>query len=304
MMPLDAFRFAACTELFYPLFNDRLQTQRSFAQVARLLRRAGYTAIEIAPATLNTQVLTVTDAELRNCLRQAGDEEMEIAGLHWLGAKVEDVDIHLTAGEPARCQAMADYLVRLGEMCQVLGGQVMTFGSPGQRNLPDGTSVDEGLKRAADVFRSAVERLEGSGVKIAVEGLGPDETNFLTSMDEVLRLVGLVDHPGLGYMLDVKALFAQTNGSGPEVLELIRRHGNCALHFHANDANRMRPGAGDVDFVQIFRALKQSGFRGMVSVEVFKLGGLQPSTVYKEALAYMRACAPVMETRGLPRQMG
>src|SRR5205807_1709879 len=74
------------------------------------------------------------------------------------------------------------------------------------------------------------------------------------------------------------------------VPELIRRHAARTGHFHANDPNKRGPGFGEVDFVPIFRALKESDYRGWVSVEVFDYSP-DTETIARESLRYMRACA-------------
>jgi sugar phosphate isomerase/epimerase len=71
--------------------------------------------------------------------------------------------------------------------------------------------------------------------------------------------------------------------------ELIRRHAARTGHFHANDPNKRGPGFGDTDFVPIFRALKESGYSGWVSVEVFDYSP-DPETIARESLRYMREC--------------
>ena len=65
--------------------------------------------------------------------------------------------------------------------------------------------------------------------------------------------------------------------------ELVRRHGQQAGHFHANDSNRRGPGFGDTNFVPILQALKQSGYPGWVSVEVFDYTP-DPVTIARESL--------------------
>ena len=61
-------------------------------------------------------------------------------------------------------------------------------------------------------------------------------------------------------------------------------------HFHANDANKLGPGFGEIDFVPIFEALGQIDYRGWVSVEVFDYSpGVE--RLARESIEYMQACA-------------
>jgi sugar phosphate isomerase/epimerase len=52
--------------------------------------------------------------------------------------------------------------------------------------------------------------------------------------------------------------------------QIIRESWPGFAHFHANDKNLKGPGFGNVDFRPIATALKDVGYDGFVSVEVFK----------------------------------
>jgi sugar phosphate isomerase/epimerase len=162
----------------------------------------------------------------------------------------------------------------------------MVFGSPAQRRIPAGESRAEAEDYAVNTFRRALPGVADAGVRLCLEPLSPPEADFINTIAEAERLLERLNHPNFVLHLDVKAM-STDDGPSPE---LIRRHGARAGHFHANDVNRRGPGFGNTDFVSIFQALKESGYGGWVSVEVFDYSP-DPETIARESIRYMRQCA-------------
>jgi sugar phosphate isomerase/epimerase len=113
--------------------------------------------------------------------------------------------------------------------------------------------------------------------------LSPNETDFINTCAEAKDLIDAVGHRNFSLHLDVKAMSSEST----PVTDLIRSYGPIAHHFHANDANRRGPGFGDVDFVPIFRALRESGYNRWVSVEVFDYKP-DPETITTKSIEYMQ----------------
>jgi sugar phosphate isomerase/epimerase len=267
-------KFAICNETFLDWPFDR-----AFA----FARECGYTGIEIAPFTIDRDVRQISPQRRAEVRRQADDAGLEVIGLHWLLAKTEGY--HLTSPDAAVRRATADYLKELARCCRDLGGRVMVFGSPLQRNLLPGVSMDEAMKYAAEVFQAIVPVLEEAGTVLAVEPLGPAEGNFLNTAADGVRLIELVGSPHCRLHLDCKAMSTETR----PIPELIRANARLMEHFHANDPNRKGPGFGELDFVPIFEALGQVDYRGWVSVEVFDYSpGIE--RLARESIEYMQAC--------------
>ena len=267
-------RFAICTELF---------EHWDLAAVCRCVADIGYTGIELAPFTLAPLVTDLSADQRLDVARVAHDAGLEVVGLHWLLAKTEGLHVsHPDRSVRVRTQ---DYLRALVHACADMSARVLVMGSPQQRNVLDGTGVDEAFNRAAETFRAVMPVAADRDVTICFEPLSPAETNFINTAADAWRLCQAVDHPHFRLHLDVKAMSAEDR----PVPDLIREFVGRAGHVHANDANLRGPGMGDVDFMPIFEALVETAYTGWVSVEVFDYKP-DPQTVARRSYEHMQSC--------------
>lgn len=265
-------KFAICNETFVDWPFDR-----AFAFAAE----CGYTGIEMAPFTMALDVRQISAARRAEVREQAAAAGLEVIGLHWLLAKT--TGFHVTSPDAEVRRRTSEYVCELARCCRDLGGRVMVFGSPLQRNLQPGVSMAEGMKYAAEVFSAALPTLEEQDVVLAIEPLGPAEGNFLLTADQGAQLVEAIGSSHCRLHLDCKAMSSEDR----PIPEIIRKHAALIEHFHANDPNRRGPGMGDLEFEPIFEALGQIDYRGWVSVEVFDY---EPGPEYlaRESIAYMQ----------------
>ncbi|MFK8113774.1 MAG: sugar phosphate isomerase/epimerase family protein [Rubripirellula sp.] len=247
-------KYAICNETFgdWPL-EDAL----------KLAREVGYTGWEVAPFMLTEDIFSYGSDQRAAYRQQVESAGFEIIGLHWLLAKTEG--LYLTTNDAETRQKTSEYLCELARLCRDLGGSVLVLGSPQQRNVPEGQSMESAMENAANVLRATVSELEATSVRIAIEPLGHEEGNFLNTAAEGRQLQAMVNSPLVQLHLDVKAMSDEPTPTP----QIIRDNADAMLHFHANDPNRQGPGMGDVDFVPIFQALRDIGYDDWVSVEVF-----------------------------------
>ena len=268
-------RYAICNETF-----EGWEHQRICHFVAEL----GYQGLELAPFTLAPRITDVTPERRRALRRQAEAEGITLLGLHWLLAKT--TGLQLTSPDAAVRRTTAVYLGELARCCRELGGDILVFGSPAQRRIPDGETREQATDHAVDTFRQAAHAFADHGVKLCLEPLSPPEADFINTCAEAIELLDRVNHPSFVLHLDVKAM-ATDEAPAPD---LIRRYASRTGHFHANDPNLRGPGFGATDFVPIFTALKESGYQGWVSVEVFDYSP-DAETIARESIRYMKECA-------------
>ncbi len=265
-------KFAICNETF-----DGWAHEDALSCAAEL----GYTGIEVAPFTLHPDVRQITP-ERRACFRRLAESHgLEILGLHWLLARTEG--LHLTSPSPDVRARTAEYVIELIRFCSDLGGRIMVFGSPKQRDLREGATFAQGLDRAAEVFRRVMPATESAGVTIAFEPLARTETNFINTAAQGVALIERVTHPNFRLHLDVKAM----SDEGRPVPDIIHECKNHIAHFHANDPNARGPGTSGLDHAPFAAALREIGYKGWVCVEVFHYKP-DPREIASAAMDYLK----------------
>lgn len=266
-------KFGICSEIFKD-WND-------VGRAIDYVKSVGYDGLEIAPFTLAPYVTEISGATRQEIVRRAAAADLEIIGLHWVFVGPEGV--YLTHPDRAVRDFTAQYLIDLVHCCGDVGGKVIIFGSPKQRNVMEGVTYEAAFGYAREVFERALPTCEARGVTICMEPLTHLETNFCQSAAETVRLIEAVGHPNFQLILDTKAMTFEEAGRPA----LIRKYASLMKHYHANDENLHGPGFGAVDFAPIFAALKEVAFEGYVSVEVFNFEP-GPEAIAERSLSYMK----------------
>ena len=248
-------KFAICQELF---------VDWHWSRQCEFIASTGYTGIELAPFTLAPSISDVPAETLTSMKDEAARHGLEVIGLHWLLAKTEG--LHLTTADTGIRRATADYFAELARACHLLGGDLMVLGSPFQRNLEDGVSTAQAMDNATDVFQQCKPVLEELGVRMCMEPLTTKETDFINTCAEAVELISRLNSPSFVLHQDVKAMLGAETESIPA---LIDQYKDITGHFHVNDTNLLGPGMGETDYKPILKALRDSGYSGWVSVEVF-----------------------------------
>jgi sugar phosphate isomerase/epimerase len=109
-------------------------------------------------------------------------------------------------------------------------------------------------------------------VRLAIEPV--QEVDFVTTLDEALDLVDLVDHPRLGVFPDVFHLWRD-----PGLDDSLSRAGDRIYGVHLADGSgvegdrtRVPPGEGVLPLEEFVAAVEAAGYTGTYDVELFTMG--------------------------------
>lgn len=273
-------KLAICNEFF---------TDWKIEKVFDYAAEIGCEGVEIAPFTLAESVTRVPTSRRKNIFKAAQKSGIEIVGLHWLLTSPKG--LHISHPDNRIRKRTQNYVKALINFCGDIGGKVMIHGSPTQRNIEKGWNREECWKRATDLFSGCTQLMEARNVTYCIEALTTHETNFITCINDALKMVKAVDHPNFQTMLDIKAAATEPK----PYLDVISEVGKAMRHVHVNDPNLRGPGFGDLEFAPIIKALRDRAFSGYVSVEVFNFDP-DPQTIAARSIGYLRGILEGLST--------
>lgn len=242
----------------------------------------GYDGVEIAHFTICDSVTEVSKIERELIRKSAQDVGVDIVGIHWV--LVSPKGLHISHPDENIRLKTRDYLHELVDFCGDLGGRVIVFGSPQNRNVLEPLTYDEVWELAKATFKDCCEHAKERGVIICIEPLASYMTDYINNPKEAVKLVEEIDHPNFKLILDTYSMNCEKVNMG----EAIEKYSKYLEHFHINDDNQRWPLSGGIDYAPVARALKKINYGGYVSVEVFDFKP-DPKTIAKESMKALKS---------------
>lgn len=123
------------------------------------------------------------------------------------------------------------------------------------------------MDRAVDAFRSLSEYAAERNVTLCLEPVNRLQCNFINSTCEGREVVDMVGCPNFRIMLDLFHM----NVEDRSICEEIRNSKGYFTYVHICDNNRLYPGNCGLNFAEIIDTLRQTGYDGWLSAEVFQI---------------------------------
>lgn len=101
-------------------------------------------------------------------------------------------------------------------------------------------------------------------IKLVIEPINRYETNIINSVTQGLEFLDKAGCSNVGLLLDTFHMNIEEKSITDSII-LAREK---LFHFHVADSNRWHPGAGHIDFGDIFKTLKEIKYSGYISAEI------------------------------------
>ena len=252
-------------------FSTNAYLNFSFAEAVRRLAGIGYRGVEIMadvphawPAyLLPEQKQAIRDALAANDLRVSNVNAFMMHAVndqrqkYWHPSWIEP--------DPHYRQVRIDHTMRTLTLAKELGSRCITTEPGGPL---EGRKWSDCLTLFVEMLKPVVEHAEKEGVMLLVE---PEPDLLIETADQYLEFASRIQSPMLGLNFDIGHFFCVKDEPAPTVHKLK----DYIRHVHLEDIAATRvhhhliPGEGVIDFGSTLRALKEVGYDGWVTVELY-----------------------------------
>jgi D-psicose/D-tagatose/L-ribulose 3-epimerase len=168
--------------------------------------------------------------------------------------------------DPAIRKAAVERLRTIVRQSAILGADILCGPFHQALGVFSGTGpTEEEFNRATDVHRAVADEAQRQGVCLAIESLNRFECYFLNTIAAAAAYVRRVDHPNFKAMFDT----FHANIEEENLPKAFSENAAAIAHVHVSNNDRGVPGRGHIDFQDIFRAIKSSGYNAWLTIEAF-----------------------------------
>jgi sugar phosphate isomerase/epimerase len=169
----------------------------------------------------------------------------------------------LIHADPYYRDMAVEYLKEIIDMVSALGGDFFTLVPSEVGKVVAMDTPEQEWKWAVEGIRKVAKHGKKKGIKIGLEPLNRFETNFLNRHDQAIKLMEDVGEENVGVCLDAFHI----NIEEADPYDAIRKTAPYLVDFHIADNNRRAPGEGSWDWKKLIKTLKDSGYKGQLTVE-------------------------------------
>ncbi len=240
--------------------------------VYAVMQRHGAKGLEIAPGLLfpdETDPFAPSDAAVTAMYDELSEFDLTLVSMQSLLFGVQGAALF---GSEDERQAFGAGLRRAIDLAGRIDIPNLVMGSPKQRVVPDGMSLDAAFDLAADLFRRLGDAAAAKGTVIAMEpNPAAYGANFLTDFDSALRFVGYVDHPAVTFNFDIGAL--HMNDAFDRVGDYARTGLARTSHVHVSEPHLAPAPRDSGEAGRLLSALGREGYKRWVSIEMRAVEG-------------------------------
>jgi 2-keto-myo-inositol isomerase len=242
-----------------PCYNGATSRPYPLEEDLRAAARVGFPLVELWGEKFEAFFQKHTVAELKGLLTE-----------NHLGVAAIDL-VALDYSQPENVEKAVQRAHYLGEIAQAVGCNLLLLCSWGDLH---GRSQAEGIQLVADYLRPICAAADEHGCRLAIEPLGGHA--LIPGCEQALAIIDAAQQANLGLMWDFFHYYKSDVG-----LDAIRRIPLDKLWLvHVDDApdlprttlrdpDRVYPGAGALPLPTYFQILRDLGYHGPVSVELF-----------------------------------
>jgi sugar phosphate isomerase/epimerase len=265
-----------------PAISNIALTAYDHGNQLKRLSDIGLKGLEVAPSRVwHDTWHDLRSSDISTYRQLVETSGLEIIGLHSLF--YDHPELGLFKDVKARADTL-DFMQHLSGICRDLGGTTLIYGGGRKRgDLP----LEDAFEEAISFFGELSNRIEDHGTVFCFEPLGPDDTDFINTVSESIRIVTSINSPSLRVQLDAKAL-VENGDVGASVFDDAKPF---LVHYHANEPGLGVLGStGDVDHALLGTMLKAIDYEGYVSIEQRMIGEDNPLLSIADSMQILKDC--------------